>query len=156
MRDLVRGRGARHRRISAPQGREERRDITRGCQEEDHKRARNEQRDEGKQPSLIPSHSHNAQTQSDDETEKAQRPYKGRNRAASARLQDDQQRQHPAANRKGEHSHDAIAHGQPSVYLSITLIPGLRRIQGNRARQRPVTHKDQKVSAAEIRSMIAA
>lgn len=100
------------RRVSASQGRNERQDIARDCQEQDRERTRNEQRDEREQPSLVPSHSHNAQSQSDNETQQAQRPYKGRNRTASARAQDDQQRQDPGEHLQDKSCHRAIAHGR--------------------------------------------
>ena len=112
--DFRRGRGFEGigRRVSASQGRNERQDITRDCQEQDRERTRNEQRDKREQPSLVPSHSHNAQSQSDDETQQAQRPYKGRNRTASARAQDDQQRQDPGKHLQDKYCHRAITHGR--------------------------------------------
>jgi len=98
------------RRGSASHRRNDEHDVAGTRQEQDRERAGDKERDERQKPSPVPAYAHDAQSQSHDETQQPQPPYKGRERTASARLQNDQQRQHPAGRRKGKHCHHAITH----------------------------------------------
>ncbi len=100
------------RRGSASQRRNDEHGVAGTRQEQARERAGDKERDERQKPSPVPAYAHDAQSQSHDETQQTQPPYKGRKRTASARLQDDQQRQHPAYRRKCERCHHAVTHEQ--------------------------------------------
>jgi hypothetical protein len=99
-------------RPSATQHRHDEGDRVSGQENHERERPGDGQRHERQEPAPVSQHAGNAQTQSRQQTRQNERPYKGRERTASAGLHDEQRHRQCAERQKSQYGHLAVPHGR--------------------------------------------